>query len=73
MVLTGFGFYEVEDDGERGEEAPGERPGREEEARKMLARALALAPGMNARRATDPDFEPYRDCEWFRELVAFKR
>jgi tetratricopeptide (TPR) repeat protein len=47
--------------------------GREEEAREMLARALALEPVMNARAATDPDFEPYRDREWFQELVAFKR
>ena len=47
--------------------------GREDEAREMLARALELSPTMNARAATDPDFEPYRDCEWFQELVAFKR
>jgi tetratricopeptide (TPR) repeat protein len=47
--------------------------GREEEARAMLARALELSPTMNARAATDPDFEPYREREWFQDLVAFKR
>lgn len=47
--------------------------GREEETREMLARALDLSPNMNARAATDPDFEPYREREWFQDLVAFKR
>jgi tetratricopeptide (TPR) repeat protein len=47
--------------------------GREEEAREMLGRALELSPTMNARAATDPDFEPYREREWFQDLVAFKR
>jgi tetratricopeptide (TPR) repeat protein len=47
--------------------------GREDEAREMLGRALVLSPHMNARAATDPDFEPYREREWFQELVAFKR
>ena len=47
--------------------------GREEEAREMLARALDVSPNMNARAATDVDFERYRDAEWFQDLVAFKR
>ena len=47
--------------------------GREDETREMLGRALELSPGMNARAATDPDFEPYREREWFQEMVAFKR
>jgi tetratricopeptide (TPR) repeat protein len=47
--------------------------GREEETREMLGRALEMGPHMNARAATDVDFERYRDAEWFQELVAFKR
>jgi tetratricopeptide (TPR) repeat protein len=47
--------------------------GREEETRETLGRALALAPNINTRAATDPDLEPYREREWFQELVAFKR
>jgi len=46
--------------------------GREDEVREMLIRALELAPNINTRAATDPDFEHYRDQEWFQELVAFK-
>ncbi|UCH78905.1 MAG: tetratricopeptide repeat protein [Candidatus Coatesbacteria bacterium] len=46
--------------------------GREDQTREMLARALELAPHMNTRAATDPDFERFREAEWFQELVKFK-
>lgn len=40
---------------------------------KYLGRTLALAPHQNAHAAIDADFEPYRECAWFQELVAFKK
>ena len=46
---------------------------RDEEMYRNLKRALELAPNMNARAATDPDFEPYRGADRFQEMVAFRR
>jgi tetratricopeptide (TPR) repeat protein len=44
-----------------------------ENCRKYLDRTLALAPHQNAHAAIDPDFEPFRECAWFQELIAFKK
>jgi Flp pilus assembly protein TadD len=47
--------------------------GEEDAARRHLARALELEPKLNTIAAVDEDFAAYRECEWFQELVAFKR
>ena len=41
--------------------------------REHLAEALRLNPASNAFAATDVDFAPFRNEEWFQELVAFKK
>ncbi len=40
--------------------------------RANLARSLELDSRLNSTAAVDGDFEPYRDEDWFQELVAFK-
>ena len=49
------------------------RAGREETCRRELTRALELNPGQKSRAATDLDFEPFYEQDWFRALVAFTR
>jgi tetratricopeptide (TPR) repeat protein len=43
------------------------------QCRRYLTRALEIDPKRNTHAAVDPDFAPFRDEEWFQELVAFRK
>lgn len=49
------------------------KQGDAERCREHLAAALRLRPSSNAFAATDADFAPFRDEDWFQEIVAFKK
>lgn len=47
--------------------------GDEDKCREYLTKALRLQPKTHTVAAVDEDFAPYRDREWFQNLVAFRR